>query len=41
LVIEPTITLPGSFDPPLSLAASFMKCDAGGDLIIKSIFLSL
>ena len=25
LVIDPTITLPGSLDPPLSLAASLIK----------------
>ena len=36
MVIEPATTRPGSFDPLLSLAASLIKCEAGGDLIIKS-----
>ena len=40
-VIEATIFLPGSCDPLLSLAASLIKCDAGGDFITKSNFLSL
>ena len=33
IVIEPTTILPGSFDPPFNFAASFIKCDAGGDFI--------
>ena len=40
-VIEPALTLPGSLDPPFNLAASLIKCEAGGDLISKSNFLSL
>ena len=40
-VIEATIFLPGSCDPLFNLIASLIKCDAGGDLIIKSNFLSL
>ena len=31
LVMDPTITLPGSLDPPFSFAASFIKCEAGGE----------
>ena len=41
IVMLPAITLPGSLEPLFSLAASLIKCDAGGDLIIKSNFLSL
>ena len=33
--------LPGSWEPLFSFAASFIKCEAGGDLITKSNFLSL
>ena len=40
-VIVATIFLPGSCDPLLSLAASLIKKDAGGDLILKSNYLSL
>ena len=36
IVIDPAIILPGSFDPLFNLAASLIKCDAGGDFIIKS-----
>ena len=40
-VIEPATTLPGSLDPLFNFAASLIKCEAGGDVIIKSNFLSL
>ena len=30
------MTLPGSWDPPFNFAASLIKCEAGGDFIIKS-----
>ena len=40
-VIDPRIILPGSWVPLFNLAASLIKWDAGGDLIIKSNFLSL
>ena len=35
-VIEPATILPGSLDPLFNLAASLIKCEAGGDFIIKS-----
>ena len=41
LAIEPATTLPGSLDPLFNFAASLIKNDAGGDLILKSNFLSL
>ena len=34
--MDPATTLPGSLDPLFSLAASRIKCEAGGDFIIKS-----
>ena len=37
-MIEPATTLPGSFDPLFNFAASLIKCEAGGDLIISQIF---
>ena len=36
-VIEATIFLPGSWDPLFNFTASFIKWEAGGDLIIKSV----
>ena len=39
--IVASIFLPGSLDPPLSFTASLIKKDAGGDLFLKSNFLSL
>ena len=36
MVIEPATTLPGSLEPLFNLAASLIKCEAGGDLMIKS-----
>ena len=41
IVIDPATTLPGSFDPLFNFVASLIKCEAGGDLITKSNFLSL
>ena len=41
MVIDPATTLPGSLEPLFNFAASLIKCEAGGDLIIKSNFLSL
>ena len=35
-VIDATIFLPGSCEPLFNFAASLIKCDAGGDFIIKS-----
>ena len=40
-VIEATMFLPGSFEPLFNFAASLIKNEAGGDLILKSNFLSL
>ena len=41
IVIDATIFLPGSWEPLFNFAASLIKKDAGGDLILKSNFLSL
>jgi hypothetical protein len=40
-VIDATIFRPGSWEPLFNFAASLIKKDAGGDLILKSNFLSL
>ena len=40
-LIYATIFISGSFEPLLSLAASLIKKEAGGDFILKSNFLSL